>query len=422
MSKFKLPTIHSLEIPAFPKADKFKLSNGIPVYAFSDRKHEILRIDVVFEGGRWLEKKPLVADACARLFKSGTSTLSAFELDDAIDFLGGTIKASASYDSFTVSLYTLTKNLEGSLELLKVCLEYIIFPEHELDIQRENALSNLEIEQEKMDFVAEMAFKSMLFGKEHPYGYETTAERIKSVTTSDIKDFYKENFVAQRATVFMSGFYGERELNLLNLTLGTMTGNATALIPKEHPVISSAEKEIKIHKEGNVQSSIIIGNRSINRKDPNYGRFILLNAVFGGYFGSRLMRNIREEKGFTYGIYSILHTYKHDGVFFIQTDTAIENTNACIHEIYLEMDRLQNGTIEEYELLQARNYLAGKFLSRMDGSFQQMEVLKNYHIEGIDIEHFNQFAETLMTVTGKELQILAGTYFQRQDFYEVIAG
>lgn len=422
MSKLILPSIHSLEIPLFPKAEAFKLSNGIPVHAFPGRQHEILRIDVVFMGGRWAEKMPLVADACARLFKSGTNKLSAFELDDAIDYLGGTIKANASYDSFTVSLYTLTKNLEDSLSLLKVCLEEINFPEHELDIQRESALSNLEIELEKMDFVAEMAFKSMLFGDQHPYGYETTAERIRAVDTSHLKEFYKENFSAERATIFMAGYYGERELSLLDKTLGKLARSEKPFLSQAHPLQAANDKIRRIHKEGTVQSSIIIGNRSINRKEPDYGAFILLNAVFGGYFGSRLMRNIREEKGFTYGIYSMLQTYRNDGVFFIQTDTAIENTEACIHEIYMEIDRLLNGEIEEYELLQARNYLAGKFLSRMDGPFQQMEVLKNYHVEGIDIIHFDQFADRLMTVNGKELQILAGKYFQRQDFYEVIAG
>ena len=147
-----------------------------------------------------------------------------------------------------------------------------------------------------------------------------------------------------------------------------------------------------------------------------------INTIFGGYFGSRLMSNIREDKGLTYGIYSSLATLKHSGIFSIQTDTNLENLDVCLREIYFEMERLQTETIPKEEIKLARNYLLGKFLGRTDGPFNKIEVFKSYFIENLPINKFEEFVETIRQTDALSLQKLAQKYFTKDSMCEVVVG
>lgn len=422
MSSFQLPDIQPLSIPAFPIPEQLLLDNSTKVFVFREKFQPVIRLDIVFKGGRWNEKYPLVADACSKLMKSGTASLSSYELDYAFDKLGCSIKASAHYDGFSVSLFTMTRYFEEACKWLQICLTSLEFPENEIDIQNKKALSNLQIGLQKMDFLADMAFKKMLFGAEHPYGSETTEEYINAIDRNKIRAFYVENILNGNASIYIAGDINESILNALNATIGQLPWNKKAYLPLEHAIISSTSKKLLIEREEAVQSSIMCGKILFNRNHEDFGAFLMLNAVLGGYFGSRLMSNIREEKGYTYGIYSTVQTYKNSGVFYIQTDVDKQNTEDCLIEIYQETDRLKEEHIRPEELSQARNYLAGKFLSRMDGAFQQMEVMKNYGLEDIDIRFFDEFAEKIMAVNQEDIRTLAEKHLKNEELYEVVAG
>lgn len=419
-----IPQIHTIDTISFPKPEIITLKNNLKVFGFNGTKNDIFRMDLVFNSGRWTEPAKLISETAARLLKSGTAKLSSFELSEQIDFYGSTIKTSAGYNTFTVSLYCMNRFLEPSLELLKTCLTEIIFPVNEVELFQKNSIAKLKVSQEKNDYIADVVFKKSVFGDEHPYGYETTEERIKNITQSLLLQFYKQDIQPTNCTVFIAGKYGDNELYLIDKYLGGWN-QEQGIRNQDNKIIETIQsdnKKIRITKEKSVQASIIIGKEFFNKHHEDYASFVLLNTIFGGYFGSRLMSNIREDKGLTYGIHSGLSTLKHSGIFSIQTDTNLENLEVCLREIYMEIERLQNELIPQEEITLARNYLLGKFLGRTDGPFNQIEVFKSYFIEGLDINKFEEFVETIKHTDALSLQRLAQDYLHKDSMYEVVVG
>lgn len=415
------PQIHPLEVPLFPNPEIAVLRNGIHLYGFNGAMNDVIRMELLFDGGRWLEEKPQTAEACARLFKSGNTYKNAFQIESAIDSLGATIKANAGYHGFTIALYVMRKHLPAAIDLLLECLIEAHFPESELHIYKRNALAKLELHQEKTDFLAEMEFKEQLFGAKHPYGYKTDAKDIEALGREDLIHFFRQQTQSMLPDIFLSGLYGEAELQVIADKFSVLQpGNR--IENSEKSIVSGTEHQLKLKKEGATQATIILGKRLINKQHEDYPAFILLNTLFGGYFGSRLMTNIREEKGYTYGIYSSLQTYRHDAAFYIQTDTDNGYVDACRKEIEKECDRIRKFPVEKEELSQARNYLLGKFLTRMDGPFAKMETYKNYRIEGLDAEVFNNYAEIIKSTNTTTLHKLAQQYLDFNSFTEVIVG
>lgn len=418
-----LPTIYTVEKIKFPIPEVYTLSNQVAIYGFNGAKNDILRMDIVFDSGRWTEPAQLVAESVAKLFKSGTATVSSFELNEQIDNYGSTIHASSGYNTFTVSVYCMNRFLEPTLQLLNTCLTEIIFPQDEIALLQKNALSKLKIRKEKNDYLADVAFKKNIFGELHPYGYETTDFAIQQISQELLLQFYKTDLRAANATLFIAGKYGEQELLLIEKYLGNWDANSTERTQRE--IIAQegfSQKSIRIQKPNSVQASIVIGKEFFNKHHQDYAAFTLLNTIYGGYFGSRLMSNIREDKGLTYGIYSSVSTLKHSGIFSIQTDTNLENLEVCLHEIYAEMERLQNEVIADEEIKLARNYLLGKYLGRTDGPFNQIEVFKSYFIEKLPINKFEEFVEIIRQTDALSLQQLAQQYFTKDSMCEVVAG
>ena len=419
-----IPKIQHIEKISFTPPEEITLKNNMKLFGFNGAKSDILRIDLIFNSGRWTEPAKIVAESAAKLFKSGTAKLSSFELSEQIDFYGSTIKAMAGYNTFTVSLYCMNRFLEPSLQLLKACLTEVIFPQEEIDLFQKNSISKIKINEEKNDYLADNAFKKAVYGETHPYGYETTEDTIKNISQKLLLQFYNQDIQPNNCAVFIAGKYGDNELNLIDEYLGKWLSvdSRQSTVDSQKFTIESTPQKIHITKEKSVQASIIIGKELFNRQHEDYASFILLNTIFGGYFGSRLMSNIREEKGLTYGIHSSLAALKYNGVFSIQTDTNLENKDLCLHEIYLEIERLQQDIISEEEITIAKNYLLGKFLGRTDGAFNRIEVFKSYFIENIDIHKFEEVVETIKQTNALSLQLLAQKHLQKESMFEVVVG
>lgn len=420
----KIPPIYPIAAVRFPRPEELTLKNGIRVFGFNGVQNEIVRLDLVFDAGSWTESYPMQAEFTAHLLKSGTALLNSFEIEEKIDSFGSTVKCTAGYNTITVSVYCMTKYLQQTLAYVILSLNECIFKESELNSLKQRKKAGLSVAQEKNDYIADITFRKLLFGPSHPYGYEKTQAAIDGITSEMLLDYYRTFLKPDNCTVFMAGNYGKKEIDLLDTFIGEWDKPGTllakpaiipALPPFEHP-------KVHIQKEKSVQSSIVMGNLSIHRMHPDFPAFFLLNTIFGGYFGSRLMSNIREEKGLTYGIHSSMSLLKHQASFHISTDTNLENTTLCLNEIYAEMRRLREEEIPEEEINVARNYILGKFLSRTDGAFNQMESFKSYFIENSPIARFEEITDSIRTLNGLSLQQTAQKYLQEDNMYEVVVG
>jgi predicted Zn-dependent peptidase len=304
---------------------------------------------------------------------------------------------------------------------MRSCLTEIVFPEKEIDLYKEKSLMRLKVNQEKNEYVADMSLKSALFGDKHPYGYETLENDIKAIYPAGLLQYYSKSLCAQNASLFVSGEYTDQDIDLIAKIIDPADWGKGSL--PEYPSYQpkpAEQKDIRHNIPGSVQSSIAMGKHLFNRQHPDFTGVAMLNTVFGGYFGSRLMQNIREEKGMTYGIYSEIQTYKHGGLLLISTETGIEYTTACLREIHREASKLRSNSIGKEELSQARNYMLGKLLSRTDGPFNKSSAYRNLLIEGFDEKKFETVVEEVRNIDNKRLRSLAEQYLHTENMYCVV--
>ncbi len=404
-----------------PPINNAKLDNGLPVYWLDAGVQDVVQVDWVFPAGLWYEQKASVAQATAGLMKSGTSKYTSEQIHESLEFYGAQLKVSAGNDYATVTLYTLTKHLPALLPFVYEIITDATFPEHEVEIHKRNAIQKLLVNLRQCEFVANQQIDALLYGQDHPYGRYSRKEKMEALVREDLMAFYKTHFNLVNAKIFMGGKAGEKELASINEVFGKVPLVGKAIDRESFSLNTSTQRVHRISNDPNgVQGAIRIGRLFPNRHHPDYSPMVVLNTLFGGYFGSRLMSNIREDKGYTYGIYSSLGPEVNGGSLVIQTETGTGVIENAIKETYYEMEMLCKQPADEEELLLVKNYLLGGLLGDLDGPFSILQRWRTIILNGFTEEYFNNNVRIYKTITPAELQALAQKYFDPKDFFEVV--
>lgn len=417
------PPIHdAIEFDfVLPPVTEEKLDNGTPLYWLNAGVQDVAEINWIFPAGLWYETRDAIAQATASLMKNGTSKRNAHAINEAFEFYGASIKVSAGNDHGVITLHTLTKHLPALLPVVHELITDSIFPEEELALYKQNTIQRLLVSLRESEFVANQKIDAMLFGENHPYGRFTKKDKIEALTRADLQAFHKQYYNLAGVKIFMAGKVGTAEVKLLNEIFGNVTTAQSAAETAEAVLATDPEKKQRsMNDENGVQGAIRIGRLFPNRHHPDFPAMVVLNTLFGGYFGSRLMSNIREDKGYTYGIYSSLSPFINGGAMTIHTEVGRDVIDNAVKEIYHEMALLQNEPADDEELLLVKNYLLGNLLGDLDGPFSIMQRWRTLILNGLTIDHFNRNISVYKTVTAKELQALAQKYYNAADFHEVV--
>lgn len=398
----------------------FYLKNGIPVYLVEGGAQEVLQIDCVFDAGNWFEEKNLVAATANFLMKNGTTQKSAFEINAAVDFYGAYLNRSCYNETATFTLHCLNKDVAHLLPLMEELLTSANFPEEELAIYKQNQLQRLEVNLKKCDFVANRLIDAYLYGKDHPYGKYSTPEDYIAITQNDLVEFYNKYYVNGHCKIFVSGKMQAGIQTLLDQHFGHLSIQPHSLARPQHKAAPAEQLHYEIVQDPNgVQGAIRMARPFHNRHHPDFIGTQILNNLFGGFFGSRLMSNIREDKGYTYGIYSYLQNHLGESAWIISTEAGRDVCKATIQEVHHEMKRLREELVDEEELDLVKNYMMGVLLGDVDGPFQVCARWKNYILHGVDDRYFQKTIETIRTIDSKEIQRLANEYLHPEKFYEL---
>ncbi len=404
-----------------PPINRQALDNGIPFYWLSAGVQDVVALDFVYPAGIWHEEKPGVAQATAGLLKNGTSRHSAHEVHEALEFYGANLRVSAGDDFCIVSLYALTKDLAQLLPIVNEILTEASFPEEEVAIHKQNAIQRLLVNLRQCEFVANQRIDALVWGEAHPYGRYSRVEKIEALSREDIVAFYRKAYALSGVQIFMAGKISDSDTALVNKLFGSIP--IRQAVPEPDAAFSapgpSHQKHREINDPAGVQAAIRLGRKAPNRHHPDFPKLIVLNTLFGGYFGSRLMSNIREDKGYTYGIYSSLQPNVRGGSLTIHTEVGRDVLEAAVTEIYREMEALRDTEACNDELMLVKNYLLGGLLGDLDGPFQILQRWRTLILNGLDERHFNNNIRTYKEVTAAELQRLAQEYFGADDFYEI---
>ncbi|MBI9033862.1 MAG: insulinase family protein [Bacteroidales bacterium] len=421
IDRSKQPSIIQAENIHLFEPECYALSNGIPVHVFDMGTQDVIKVELIFKAGTWEQDIPFTAVPANLLIKSGTYNLSADQIAEKLDYFGAYLDTHTEKDASAISLYCLNKHLKNTLPIFEDVVKNPQYPEHELDIFKERRLQSLTVNRQKGSFLAREHFQRTLFGETHPYGRTQTEEYIQQLNGNLLKEFHKKYYSASNCYVLVAGKAPKDLLSTLEKHFGSW-GKSEIISEKQFILEPSSQKNHFLEKSDALQSAIRIGKPMINRLHPDYKKLQVLNTVLGGYFGSRLMTNIREDKGYTYGIGSAMISLRYGGYFVISSEVGTDNAAATLKEIYHEIEHLQNDLLGDEELNLVRNYMLGSFLRSIDGPFALSDKYRTMLEYGLNFNYYYDSIEAFKTVSATDIRDMAQSYLKRDSLYEVVSG
>jgi len=404
-------------------AQEGKLPNGIPLYSVNAGTQDVIKVEMIFNAGATQQNKPLIADTANSMLEEGTTKHNSEEIASMLDYYGAFLEVAAYHDYAAVTVYSLGKHVAKVLPILEELVKEPSFPQQELDVYLTNKKQRFLVEDKKVRAVAARNFPALLFGDAHPYGHVTKIEEYDTVKQADLQSFHKTNYSPNGCAIIVSGKFKEPLMNMIGDHFGGSTWKAQQTeASKKVDITPSAEKKHFMAKEKALQCAIRMGKPLFLKSHPDAIPFQILNIILGGYFGSRLMSNIREDKGYTYGIGSGVVFMKDAGYFQISSEVGSDVCDKALIEIYKELDRLCTEPIPQAELQLVKNYARGNFLRSMDGPFSLAERFKHIWLHGLDYSYYEKYVSTLAEITSAQLMDVAKKYLQKDSIYELVVG
>ncbi|UZR92584.1 M16 family metallopeptidase [Chondrinema litorale] len=398
------------------QADSRVLDNGIRLHAISAGSQPVINLQIIFNAGKWYEKVPGSSILLSKLMLEGTKKFSAEEINNYFESHGIFWEIGGGTDHLTIDIYLLSKYLHKISEIITDILSNALLPESEFATVKKRLTHQLKINQEKTSYRAASLFRTNIFGESHPYGYALTPEILNGVNYQDVISFYESQVKNRNFEMLASGDLSEEVLEQLISDFAGLTLTdplITDKTVKDHPGMSlDSYANLYEERDNNVQTSIRIGRQINKRKDLDTIKLEILNRVLGGYFGSRLMKNLREEKGYTYGVHSNMVFLKHGGYFFINTDVIKEKKDDALSEIYKEIRTLYTEAISEDELALVKNHMVGSFIKSINSPFSLAEHFKTMYFHKLDTNYFNHYVSEINKVSSEELLETAKKYLQ----------
>lgn len=423
------PAFREIEKVEILQGKKHSLGNGIPVYIINSGTEEVTKIEFIFKAGtyalfheRQSAGSALLPSAVNHLLTEGTSTRTSAEIAEIIDFYGAFLQTESDKDTASVSLVTLNKYLTDTLPVFEEIIKDASFPENELQTYLQNTRQKFIVDTEKVHVLSRRKFNEVIFGTDHPYGKSIDLQDFDHLRQNDLINFFRRFYLVSNCLIIVSGKTNEDVLALLEKHFGSWDKQAETQTTAIAAPASLPQHKHFIERENQMQSAIRIGRMLFSKKHPDYPAMKVLNVLLGGYFGSRLMANIREDKGYTYGIGSAVFPLIQAGSFFISTEVGTEVTPAALKEIYYELSLLREQEVGADELQKVRNYMLGEFIRSVDGPFALAERLKGLILYGLDYSYYDNFIQTIKSCSTAQLRDLSQNYLQENDLHEVVVG
>lgn len=418
------PKVRDVEQLAVQVPLRMVMPNGVPLNVLDSGENEVVRIDLLMEGGRWQQSQPLQALFTNRMLREGTQRLSALEIAERLDYYGAWLELSSASEYAYVTLYSLNKYLPQTLDILESIVKEPVFPEKELEVIINNNIQQFLVNSSKVDFLAHRALVKAVYGEQHPTGRLVEEEDYHRITPEVLREFYNRHYHSANCSIYLSGKVNDDCIRRIESLFGSEPFGRDFRKPekKDYSPLSSDEKRIFVERADALQSAVRMGMLSMERSHPDYLKARVLVTLFGGYFGSRLMSNIREEKGYTYGISAGMMPYPGKGLLVVNAETANEFVEPLIGEVYHEIDRLQNELVSNEELTMVKNYMLGDTYRSYESAFSLADSWIFVQVSKLQDTYFTDVLDAIREVTPEEIRNLAGKHLCKEILKEVISG
>jgi zinc protease len=410
---------------SLPSIEKTKLSNGLNVWFVRQNELPIVSMNLVFNSGSILDSadKYGAASWTASLLNQGTTTRSAVEIANQLQSIGASVNANSGWDSSTVSLQTLTKNLDPALNIYADIITNASFPASEIESLRRRALINLTQRKSQPSAVAGLAFNKVLYG-DQPYGRDSTETSVKAITREDLVNFHKNNYVPNNATLIVVGDVDSRTMlpKLESAFANWKSGNPVS-VPSSAQTMKGQPGIYIIDKPGAAQSTIAAGVVGIDRNNPDYYAVEIMNAILGGGSSGRLFKILREEKGYTYGAYSSFSTRRGAGPFRAGGDFQTGSTKESVTELIKLIDGMRGAMpVTQAELDSSKFAVVNGYPQGFETVGQISGQLSNLVVYGLPDSYFNDYITKINAVTLQDVNRVANKYLDPSKMAIVVVG
>ena len=418
------PSIRPLGAFSLTRPERRKLKNGIPLNIIRAGSQEVVRFDVLIGAGQWHQTQALQAMFANRMLREGTETMTSAHIAEKLDYYGAWLELSSSPNCGFITLYSLNKYFPQTLAIIADMLMHPDFPEKELEVVLETNRQQFLVNSSRVEVIARKHFNRALFGDQHPFGRYAEEADYGRITAEVLREFYRKYYHSGNCSIYVSGKVTpeiERciEENLGDAPWGECREMAPLQLVDPQP---TTEKRVFVEKADALQSSLKMGCFVMDRLHPDFLKTRAMVTLFGGYFGSRLMSNIREDKGYTYGIGAGIVNCPGSGVMAITTEADNQYIEAIVKEVYHEMDRLCNDLAPQEELEMLKSYMLGDFCRSYEGPFSLSEAWIYVETADLDDEFFTRQVDSIRSITAEEIRDLAQQYLCKEKLIEVVAG
>lgn len=416
------PAVKGFGDMQIPEPRHLTLDNGVPLTVLDNGSQEVNRLTLVWDGGICETSFPAIATLAANLMREGTLNHSGAEIAETLEYNGAWIKGSVHSHHSSVVAYSLNSKAENVFPVIAETISCPVFPERETSVLREKMARTAELDREKVEFYSALENRRLVMGENHPLAHSDTPQEIRDITSDDIKALHNDVYTPATCGIYLSGCITPEIEDIVNNRFGSIKSDSHGCKINIVPFTGSANHLSVIRRKGALQSAIRLSIPTIGREHPDYIPLRIAVMALGGYFGSRLMSNIREDKGYTYGISASLLGYHEGGIISIATQCDNRYTMPLIEEVKKELTRMTTGDFSLEELDRLKKYAMTQLATILDSPFTIMDYYENMRLASTPENYFEDQIDAITSITPQQIASLASRYLPLSDLYISIAG
>jgi len=420
-----VPTLASERAVTWPKRTRARLSNGLEVILAEAHSIPKFHGELFFRSGNAAvaDRAPGLADMIATVARTGTTKRASRQIEEDLRRIGADLSSGAGADTSAISFAGLSEFAEPLLGLVNELAREASFPEGEFERERRQKLEEVKLQRTEPGFLASERLRKVLFGM-HPYGQVSPSEeQVAAYKLEDLLSVYRQFYTPENGILLLVGDFDSNEmLKSAEKVFGNWVGKKTGSKPVAAPANPRGRRVYLVHVPGAVQTQILTGCHAITRKHPDWVKLGLTNSLYGGAFNSRLVMNIREDKGYTYSPRSGVNAMRQYGYFSVSAAVRNDVVAASLTEIFYEMDKLRSVSVPEPELADAQNYLSGVFsmgLATQDGLLSQLSTVA---LNELPDDYLETYRQKVRVLTPQDLLATARKYFDSANMQIVVVG
>lgn len=417
------PKIQPIEAFSMMKPRQNALSNGIPVFYFDNPNLDLIHILLQVKTGSLYQPTKNLCNFAYSLLRESAPDLQAEEVSEKLDYYGTNFTVNVGLENVQLTMSMPKNNIPDILPIIASFCISPLYRESNLQIMKDKEVTNLAYNEQKTDYCAWRLMWREMLGDTYPaVSCFSTRETINSISTHQLQVFHKETFCAERVSLFVTGnLDADTEAMIERVWSAVPHGTPAPLLP-DIPVTLPSNQPVFQSMPNCMQSSLVLCFPSMGFNDPERSAFSVLSTLTGGYFSSRLMQNLRERQGLTYGVSASSTFFGRQSIFAISSDVNAEQTQRAIDACFEELQRLQLEPVSDDELTMVKNYMAGIQLRATDTSVNTMLKYAYWYRFGLDENEMHRYLTEIKDVTAEQIIFLAKEHFSYNKFTQIIVG